>query len=33
LAEDFAAIARACGLTHSGASTAFVSKVMVFDKP
>jgi ubiquinone/menaquinone biosynthesis C-methylase UbiE len=33
LKEDFAAIARACGLAQTDASTAFVSKVMVFDKP
>jgi ubiquinone/menaquinone biosynthesis C-methylase UbiE len=33
LAEDFAAIARACGLAQTGASNAFVSKVMVVDKP
>ena len=31
--EDFAAIARECGLTHTRDVTAFVSKVMVFDKP
>jgi ubiquinone/menaquinone biosynthesis C-methylase UbiE len=31
--EDFGAIARSCGLTYTRASTAFVSKVMVFDKP
>jgi ubiquinone/menaquinone biosynthesis C-methylase UbiE len=31
--EDFGAIARSCGLAYTRASTAFVSKVMVFDKP
>jgi ubiquinone/menaquinone biosynthesis C-methylase UbiE len=31
--EDFDAIARACGLTHVRHVKAFVSKVMVFDKP
>src|SRR5664280_1777674 len=31
--EDFGAIARACGLTHKRNVKAFVSKVMVFDKP
>ncbi len=31
--EDFAALARACGLVHSRDVNAFVSKVMVFDKP
>jgi hypothetical protein len=31
--EDFDAIARSCGLIYAGASIAFVSKVMVFDKP
>jgi hypothetical protein len=31
--EDFAAIASACGLTHIRDVKAFVSKVMVFDKP
>jgi ubiquinone/menaquinone biosynthesis C-methylase UbiE len=30
--EDFAAIARTSGLAHAGDTTAFVSKVMVFDK-
>jgi ubiquinone/menaquinone biosynthesis C-methylase UbiE len=30
---DFGAIARACGLTHVRNVKAFVSKVMVFDKP
>jgi len=30
--EDFGAIARACGLTHTRHINAFVSKVMVFDK-
>lgn len=33
LSEDFAAIARDAGLTHVRNVTAFVSKVMVFDKP
>ncbi len=33
LEEDFGAIARACGLTHTRDVNAFVSKVMVFDKP
>jgi ubiquinone/menaquinone biosynthesis C-methylase UbiE len=31
--EDFGAIAIACGLTHIRDVKAFVSKVMVFDKP
>jgi ubiquinone/menaquinone biosynthesis C-methylase UbiE len=31
--EDFAAVARGCGLTHTSDATAFVAKVMVFDKP
>jgi ubiquinone/menaquinone biosynthesis C-methylase UbiE len=31
--EDFAALASGCGLTHSRDVKAFVSKVMVFDKP
>ena len=31
--EDFGAIASACGLTHIRDAKAFVSKVMVFDKP
>jgi ubiquinone/menaquinone biosynthesis C-methylase UbiE len=31
--EDFAALARDCGLTHMRDVQAFVSKVMVFDKP
>src|ERR1022692_1249235 len=31
--EDFGAISRACGLTHVRDVKAFVSKVMVFDKP
>jgi ubiquinone/menaquinone biosynthesis C-methylase UbiE len=31
--EDFGAIARASGLAHSRSTNAFVSKVMVFDKP
>ena len=33
LGEDFSAIARACGLVHRRDVKAFVSKVMVFDKP
>ena len=33
LKEDFAALAAACGLTHTRSVNAFVSKVMVFDKP
>jgi ubiquinone/menaquinone biosynthesis C-methylase UbiE len=33
LAEDFGAIARDCGLAHVRDVNAFVSKVMVFDKP
>ncbi len=32
LGEDFAAIARACGLSHRRDARAYVSKVMVFDK-
>jgi hypothetical protein len=32
-AQDFGAIATACGLTHIRDVNAFVSKVMVFDKP
>jgi hypothetical protein len=31
--EDFGAIGRACGLTHTRDINAFISKVMVFDKP
>jgi ubiquinone/menaquinone biosynthesis C-methylase UbiE len=31
--EDFGAIGKACGLTHTRDIRAFVSKVMVFDKP
>ena len=31
--EDFGAIGRACGLTHRRDVDAYVSKVMVFDKP
>ena len=31
--EDFRALAAACGLTHIRDVKAFVSKVMVFDKP
>ncbi len=33
LEEDFGAMATACGLTHIRNINAFVSKVMVFDKP
>ena len=33
LGEDFSAIARTCGLAHRRDVRAFVSKVMVFDKP
>jgi ubiquinone/menaquinone biosynthesis C-methylase UbiE len=33
LGEDFPAIARRCGLAHRGDTRAYVSKVMVFDKP
>jgi ubiquinone/menaquinone biosynthesis C-methylase UbiE len=33
LREDFGAMATACGLIHSREVNAFVSKVMVFDKP
>jgi hypothetical protein len=33
MTEDFDAIARAHGLTHVRNVKAFVSKVMVFDKP
>ena len=31
--EDFSALATSCGLTHIRDVKAFVSKVMVFDKP
>jgi ubiquinone/menaquinone biosynthesis C-methylase UbiE len=31
--EDFGAIGKACGLTHTHDINAFISKVMVFDKP
>ncbi|MFZ3336542.1 MAG: methyltransferase domain-containing protein, partial [Xanthobacteraceae bacterium] len=31
--EDFSALAKHCGLTHIKNVKAFVSKVMVFDKP
>ena len=31
--EDFGALATRCGLTHIRDVKAFVSKVMVFDKP
>ena len=31
--EDFGAMARACGLTPARTARAYVSKVMVFDKP
>ena len=33
LKEDFAKIARSCGLKQTRSVNAFVSKVMVFDKP
>jgi ubiquinone/menaquinone biosynthesis C-methylase UbiE len=33
LDEDFAAMAKACGLVHARDVNAFISKVMVFDKP
>jgi ubiquinone/menaquinone biosynthesis C-methylase UbiE len=33
LKENFSEVARACGLTHRRNVRAFVSKVMVFDKP
>jgi hypothetical protein len=33
LKEDFGAMASACGLMHIRNVNAFVSKVMVFDKP
>jgi len=33
LKEDFAAIAKSYGLTHTRDVNAFVAKVMVFDKP
>ena len=33
LREDFRALAASCGLRHHGDARAFVSKVMVFDKP
>ncbi len=33
LSEDFRAMATACGMTHVRDANAFVSKVMVFDKP
>jgi ubiquinone/menaquinone biosynthesis C-methylase UbiE len=33
LTEDFPAIAGECGLAHVGDTKAFISKVMVFDKP
>jgi SAM-dependent methyltransferase len=33
LDEDFGALARSCGLRHVRDTKAFVSKVMVFDKP
>jgi ubiquinone/menaquinone biosynthesis C-methylase UbiE len=33
VSEDFSAIARRCGLVHRRDTKAFVSKVMVFDKP
>jgi ubiquinone/menaquinone biosynthesis C-methylase UbiE len=31
--EDFGALGRACGLTHTRYVNAFLAKVMVFDKP
>ena len=31
--EDFSALAAGCGLMHTRDVKAFVSKVMVFDKP
>jgi hypothetical protein len=31
--EDFRVLASGCGLTHTRDVNAFVSKVMVFDKP
>ena len=31
--EDFAALCQDCGLTYNRDARAFVSKVMVFDKP
>jgi len=33
IGEDFSAVARQYGLMHKRDTTAFVSKVMVFDKP
>ena len=33
LDEDFGAIGRASGLAHTRSQNAFISKVMVFDKP
>jgi ubiquinone/menaquinone biosynthesis C-methylase UbiE len=33
LDEDFAAIARRCGLVHRSDTKTYISKVMVFDKP
>lgn len=33
LREDFPALAAACGLRHARSVNAFISKVMVFDKP
>ena len=33
ISENFSALARGCGLTHTRDVKAFVSKVMVFDKP
>jgi hypothetical protein len=33
ISENFSALARDCGLTHTRDVKAFVSKVMVFDKP
>jgi hypothetical protein len=33
MTDDFGAMARTCGLTNVRDVKAFVSKVMVFDKP
>jgi ubiquinone/menaquinone biosynthesis C-methylase UbiE len=33
ISEDFSKLAAACGLTYIRTINAFVSKVMVFDKP
>jgi hypothetical protein len=32
VSEDFATVARSCGLAHRRDTKAFLSKVMVFDK-